>query len=68
MISAKKERSNIYIFKGDSAMGITATAILFQLVFLVGTFAVFYFIVKAAVKNGMIEAHKKMDEQNARKE
>ena len=49
-------------------MGITATAILFQLVFLVGTFAVFYFIVKAAVKNGMIEAHKKMDEQNARKE
>ena len=46
---------------------IQTAAVLFQLVLLIGSFVAFYFIVKAAVKNGMIEAHKKMDEQNARK-
>jgi cytochrome bd-type quinol oxidase subunit 1 len=49
-------------------MGIAFQAILFQLVFLAVSIAVLYFIVKLAVKNGMIEAHRKMDEQNAGKE
>ena len=44
-----------------------SVAVLFQLIVLIGGFVVFYFIVKAAVKNGTIEAYKIMDEQNIKK-
>ena len=49
-------------------MGIAMEQIIYQLVILIGSMAIFYFIIKMAVKNGMIEAHKKIDEQNAKKE
>ena len=44
-----------------------SVAVLFQLIVLIGGFVVFYFIVKAAVKNGTIEAYQIMDEQNIKK-
>jgi len=40
--------------------------LLYQLVILAITIAAFYFIIKIAVKNGIVEAHKKIHEQEKR--
>ena len=43
-------------------------AMLFQIVVLAVTVVVSYFLIKMAVKNGIIEAHKKITEQSGKME
>jgi hypothetical protein len=42
-------------------------ALIYQLFILVISLGLLYFVVKMAVKNGVIQAHEKMNEQNAKK-